>query len=121
MGSGEGVEEEERGGGGVAADTPTHLRELLKTEREQKVKKFTGLKFLMNVYFSWANKKILYLKICSITLTVSNFLQNYFEELVSVRDKQLARLQLELTTAGEEREKERTELEVVIIELQQQL
>lgn len=48
-------------------------------------------------------------------------LQNYFEELVSVRDKQLARLQMELTTAGEEREKERAELEVVIIELQQQL
>ncbi|CAI8038146.1 RUN domain-containing protein 3A [Geodia barretti] len=70
------------GGGGGAVDTPTHLRELLKTEREQK---------------------------------------NYFEELVSVRDKQLARLQLELTSVGEEREKERAELEVVIIELQQQL
>ena len=49
------------------------------------------------------------------------FFQNYFEELVSVRDKQLARLQLELTSVGEEREKERAELEVVIIELQQQL
>lgn len=40
---------------------------------------------------------------------------------MSVRDKQLTRLQLELTAAGEEREKERGELEVVIIELQQQL
>ena len=47
--------------------------------------------------------------------------QNYFEELVSVRDNQLARLQLELTSAGEERERERAQLEVVILELQQQL
>ena len=54
-------------------------------------------------------------------LTFLYFFQNYFEELVSVRDKQLARLQLELTSVGEEREKERAELEVVIIELQQQL
>ena len=70
------------GGGGGGGDTVTHLRELLKTEREQK---------------------------------------NYFEELVSVRDNQLARLQLELTSAGEERERERAQLEVVILELQQQL
>ena len=73
------------------------------------------------MYIFYGLTKFFHLKICSITLTVSNFLQNYFEELVSVRDKQLARLQLELTTAGEEREKERAELEVVIIELQQQL
>ena len=49
------------------------------------------------------------------------FSKNYFEELVSVRDKQLSRIQLELTSLGEEREKERAELEVVILELQQQL
>ena len=67
------------GGGGGGGDTVTHLRELLKTEREQN------------------------------------------EELVSVRDNQLARLQLELTSAGEERERERAQLEVVILELQQQL
>ena len=36
-GSGEGDGGEEEGGGGRVADTPTHLRELLKTEREQKV------------------------------------------------------------------------------------
>ena len=49
------------------------------------------------------------------------FFKNYFEELVSVRDKQLSRIQLELTSLGEEREKERAQLEVVILELQQQL
>ena len=49
------------------------------------------------------------------------FFQNYFEELVSVRDKQLSRIQSELTSLGEEREKERAQLEVVILELQQQL
>lgn len=38
-----------------------------------------------------------------------------------MRDNQLSRLQLELTSLGEEREKEKTELEVIILELQQQL
>ena len=33
----DGEGEEVGGGGGGAVDTPTHLRELLKTEREQKV------------------------------------------------------------------------------------
>ena len=54
-------------------------------------------------------------------ITIILFWKNYFEELVSVRDNQLSRIQLELTSLSEEREKERAELEVVILELQQQL
>ena len=49
------------------------------------------------------------------------FSQNYFEELVSVRDNHLSRLQSELASLGEERERERAELEVVVLELQQEL
>ena len=40
---------------------------------------------------------------------------------MSVRDNQLSRLQSELTSLGTERDKERAELEVVVLELQQQL
>ena len=38
-----------------------------------------------------------------------------------MRDNQLSRLQLELTSMGEEGERQRAELEGVILELQQQL
>ena len=95
-GSSEPVEEGGEGGG-ERGEMPAQLRELLKTEREQKV----------CINFDW--------------IEIFPFFQNYFEELVSVRDNQLSRLQLELTSAGEERERERAELEVVILELQQQL
>lgn len=40
---------------------------------------------------------------------------------MSVRDNHLSRLQSELASLGEEREKERAELEVVVLELQQEL
>lgn len=54
-------------------------------------------------------------------MSAVSYTQNYFEELVSVRDNQLSRLQSELASVNAERERERTELELVILELQQQL
>ena len=51
----------------------------------------------------------------------SFFHQNYFEELVSVRDNQLTRLQSELQTLTTESETQRRDLEGVILELQSQV
>lgn len=48
-------------------------------------------------------------------------LQNYFEELVSVRDTQLARIQSEMATYSEENEKQKKELEAIVLELQGQM
>ena len=48
-------------------------------------------------------------------------MQNYFEELVSVRDTQLARLQSELTTCSEVSESQKKDLEAIVLELQVQM
>ena len=48
-------------------------------------------------------------------------LQNYFEELVSVRDTQLARIQSEMVAYSEESEKQKKELEAIVLELQGQM
>lgn len=47
--------------------------------------------------------------------------QNYFEELVSVRDTQLSRMQSEMATYTEESEKQKKELEAIVLELQDQV
>ena len=47
--------------------------------------------------------------------------QNYFEELVSVRDNQLARANADFTALSDEKEREKKELEDVVLELQRQL
>jgi len=82
-------EEEEEGeeGEGVKersgkANGESQLREMIKTEREQK---------------------------------------NYFEELVSVRDTQLSKLQAEISSLTQENERLRNEMEDIVLELQQQL
>lgn len=107
-------EEGEGGGGGRGGngersskkgETPVQLKELLKTEREQKVGRFRHLIYKHEYH----------------CYTVFSCTQNYFEELVSVRDNQLSRLQSELASVSAERERERAELELVILELQQQL
>lgn len=49
------------------------------------------------------------------------YLQNYFEELVSVRDTQLARIQNEMVTYSKESEKQKKELEAIVLELQGQV
>ena len=50
-----------------------------------------------------------------------NFMQNYFEELVSVRDTQLARIQSQMVAYSEESEKQKKELEAIVLELQGQM
>ncbi|XP_064397951.1 RUN domain-containing protein 3A-like [Halichondria panicea] len=47
--------------------------------------------------------------------------KNYFEELVSVRDKQLSSVRSELTSLSRESEKQKRELEDVVLELQKQI
>ena len=48
-------------------------------------------------------------------------MQNYFEELVTVRDIQLARIQSEMVTYSKESEKQKKELEAIVLELQGQV
>ena len=48
-------------------------------------------------------------------------MQNYFEELVSVRDTQLARIQSQMVAYSEESEKQKKELEAIVLELQGQM
>lgn len=48
-------------------------------------------------------------------------MQNYFEELVSVRDTQLVKVQAELATCSEESERQRKDLEAIVLELQSQM
>ena len=54
-------------------------------------------------------------------MTANVWIQNYFEELVSVRDTQLAKMQSELSSLSEENERLRKEMEGIVLELQQQL
>lgn len=56
-------------------------------------------------------------KLCCICA----YIQNYFEELVSVRDTQLARTQTELATYTEENERQKKDLEAIVLELQGQM
>ncbi len=81
------------------------LRELVKTERDQKV---NNIKLWCIVIYS--NFDLLWL--C---------FQNYFEELVSVRDSQLSRLQSELGVMSAENETQKKNFEAIILELQIQL
>ena len=53
--------------------------------------------------------------------TLCSLSQNYFEELVSVRDAQLAKIQSELVGVASDGERQRQELERVVLELQQQV
>ena len=47
--------------------------------------------------------------------------QNYFEELVSVRDTQLAKVQRELVACSAESERQKKDLEAIVLELQGQV
>ena len=47
--------------------------------------------------------------------------QNYFEELVTVKDGQLSQLQSQLHKQSKESESQQRQLEAIILELQQQL
>lgn len=48
-------------------------------------------------------------------------LQNYYEELVSVKESQIDRLQKELDDLGRENGRQKAEMEEIVLELQQQM
>ena len=47
--------------------------------------------------------------------------QNYFEELVAVRDTQLAKVEGEMAACSAESERQKKELEDIVLELQGQM
>lgn len=48
-------------------------------------------------------------------------LQNYYEELVSVRDSQIAKLQRDLDSLTKENEEHKKEMDRIVVELQEQM
>ena len=54
-------------------------------------------------------------------ITVINLFQNYYEELVSVRDSQITKLQKDLDKVTRENEEHRKEMDRIVIELQQNM
>ena len=91
-------EDWEKDGESEDSQTLAQLRETIKTERDQKV--FDSMDHCF----------------CHFPL-----FQNYFEELVSVRDNQLARLKLELQSLSTESEAQKRDLDGIVLELQTQV
>ena len=84
-------------------ETLAHLRECVKRERDQKVYKLGTLGKVTATWIVFAHA------------------QNYFEELVSVRDTQLAKVQRELVACSAESERQKKDLESIVLELQGQV
>ena len=77
----------------------------------------------MQLYSSAVSTEMcaLYLCVCVRVCACFIFFQNYFEELVCVRDNQLRHLESQHRAAMAEGVEQRKQLETVILELQQQL